>query len=330
MQIDANMQSPDIETAGELAANAEEMGFDGLWVTETTQSPYTLTTLMADATSSIDIGTGIAVAFPRSPMVTAYTAWDIQTLSDGRFNLGLGTQVKSHIMRRFSETWDSPGPRLRDYVRSLQSIWDSWANEEEVDYHGDFYEFDLCPPDWRPAPIDSPDVPIYVAGVNSFNIQLAGHLCDGLHIHPIHSPEYVEQEVLPNVARGAARADRDTDEVSLTATVFAVVGDDEATRDAARESVRRQISFYGSTRTYKRIFAVHGWEDVCDDLHELSVTGGWDEMPELVTDEMVETFSVEGRWDEIRDRIEERYTYVDRISLYTPFDGGEHWRGLVE
>lgn len=330
MQIDANLQSPDIEDAGELAATAEEMGFDGLWVTETTHSPFTLTTRMAEATSSVDIGTSIAVAFPRSPMVTSYTAWDVQNLSDGRFILGLGTQVKGHIERRFSEEWDSPGPRLRDYVRSLQSIWDSWVREEDVDYHGDFYEFDLCPPDWRPDPIDHPEVPIYVAGVNSFNIQLAGHLCEGLHVHPVHSPEYVEQEVVPDVTRGAARADRNPDDVSLTATLFAIVGDDEGTREAARESVRRQIAFYGSTRSYKRIFAVHGWEDICDDLHELSVTDRWEEMPELVTDEMVDAFSVEGRWDELRDVIEERYTHIDRVSLYTPFDGSEQWRALTD
>lgn len=330
MQIDAYLHSPAVESAGDLAATAEEMGFDGAWVTETTHSPFTLTALASDATSTIDVGTAIAVAFPRSPMVTAYTAWDLQSLSGGRFVLGMGTQVKGHVERRFDVTWDAPGPRLRDYVRALRAIWASWEREEGVDYDGDFYEIDLCPPDWRPDPIADPDVPIHVAGVNSFNCQLAGHLCDGLHVHPVHSPEYVAECVVPDLERGAARAGRDADDVSVVASALAVVGDDEETRAAARESVRRDIAFYGSTRTYERIFAVHGWEDVCGELHELSMAGRWDEMPDLVSDEMVAAFSVEGRWDEMRDRLEDRYAHVDRVSLYTPFDGEAHWRALVE
>jgi probable F420-dependent oxidoreductase len=252
MDIDANLNAPQLSEAGDLAVVAEEMGFDGVWVTERDHSPYTLSTQIAADTDTIDHGTGIAVAFPRSPMVTAYTAWDLAELSGARFILGLGTQVKGHIQRRFDAEWKSPGPQMRDYVRCLQHIWDAWAHEDEVDYHGEFYEIDSCPPDWRPDPIDHPDIPLYIAGVNDFNIQLAGHLCDGLHVHPVHSPEYIDQKVMPALERGAARADRDPEDVTLTTMLFAITGDTDAEREQAREAVRRQIGFYGSTRSYRR------------------------------------------------------------------------------
>lgn len=330
MQIDAKLESPPVDRAGPLAAEAERLGFDGAWITEQKHSPWTLATMMADHTESIDIGTAIAVAFPRSPMVSAYSAWDVQDLSDGRFLFGLGTQVKGHIQRRFGATWDEPGPRLREYVRVLRHIWEAWAEDGEVDFQGDYYTIDLCPPYWRPDPIDEPMVPVYVAGVNPFNLQLAGHLCEGLHVHPLHSPAYIEEEVLPYVEKGAARSERSLDDVTLATTTLAVTGTNEEQMDAAREEVRRQISFYGSTRTYRRIFEVHGWGSVVDELHELSVEGAWDEMPELVSDEMIATYAIEAPWDGIRDALEERYTHIDRVALYQPFRGEDHWRQVTE
>lgn len=330
MQIDAYVPSPEITDASDLAADAEAMGFDGLWVTETSRSPYTLMTLAADATAEIDVGSAISVAFPRSPMVTAYTAWDLQQLSDGRVNLGLGAQVKGHMERRFSVDfeWERPGPRLREYVEVLRHLWDAWESGDEIHYEGEFYEITLCPDQFRPEPIGRPAPELYVAGVNPFNLKLAGHLCDGLHVHPIHSPEYIEEVVRPNVETGAAIDDRDPDDVTLSAQLFAVTGSGDE-REAARESVRQQIGFYGSTRTYRTIFEVHGWGDVCETLHDLSTEGRWDELGEHVSDEMVDAFSVEADWPDLRDAIEERYDHLDRVSLYAPFDGGDRWRHLT-
>lgn len=330
MQIDAYLPEPDLSTVGPLAASAEEYGFDGLWVTETVHSPYTLLSLAADATAEIDVGSAIAVAFPRSPMVTAYTAWDLQQLSGGRLVLGLGSQVKGHMERRFAVDfeWERPGPRLREYVEAVTHIWEAWNSNEDVNYEGDFYEITLCPDQWTPEPLDGPAPELYVAGVNPFNLKLAGHRCDGLHIHPIHSPEYVEEIVVPNVRAGAEIGDRDPGEVTLSAQTFAITGQGDD-REAAREAVRQQIGFYGSTRTYRTIFDVHGWGDVCDTLHELAGENRWDELGEHVTDEMVEAFSVEGEWPELRDRLAERYEHVDRVSLYTPFDGGDRWQHLL-
>lgn len=330
MQIDANLMDPSIKDAGELAQTAEAIGFDGAWVTELTHSPFTTTTQMTTATENIDVGTAIALAFPRSPMVTAYTAWDLQNLSDGRFILGLGTQVKGHIERRFGMEWNSPGPRLREYVLALREIWDAWVDGRAPQFEGEHFSITLCPPDYRPEPPAVPDVPIYVAGVNEYNVRLAGELCDGLHVHPFHSPEYVEQEVVPNVAKGADSAGRSLDDVTLATSVMAVAGDTPEERDRAREEVREQIAFYASTRTYQTILDVHGWGDVCDQLHEYSVDDRWDEMPDLVSDDMVEAFSVEGRWDEVRERIEDRYDNIDRVAIYLPFDGGERWERLIE
>lgn len=329
MQIDANLMDPSVTEAGELAGTAEEMGFGGGWITELTHSPFTLTTRMAEHTDSMDVGTAIAVAFPRSPMVTAYTAWDLQQLTGGRFVLGLGTQVKGHVERRFSVDWDAPGPRLREYVEAIREVWAAWQEGRHPDYQGEHYSITLCPPDYVPDVPADPEVPIYVAGVNEYNVRLAGELCDGLHVHPFHSPEYVAEEVVPNVEAGAERAGRDLQDVTLATSTMAIVGDTEEERAEAREAVREDISFYASTRTYRTILEVHGWGDVCDDLHELSVEDRWDEMPDLVTDEMVDAFSVEGPLDELRDRLEERYDHMDRVALYTPFDGSEEWGRFV-
>ncbi|MFO7927625.1 MAG: TIGR03617 family F420-dependent LLM class oxidoreductase [Halobacteriota archaeon] len=331
MRIDAYTPSPEITEIGDIAAAAERMGFDGFWVTETKRSPYTLLTAAGSRTDDIDIGSAIAVAFPRSPMVTAYTARDIQQLTGGRLLLGLGAQVKGHMERRFSVEfeWEKPGPRLREYVQVLKHLWDVWESGGEVDFRGDFYEITLCPEDFRPEPSGDAPPEIYVAGVNPFNLKLAGDLCDGLHIHPINSPEYIEEVVVPNVEKGAAIGDRDPDEVTLSAQTFAITGRGEE-REKAREAVRQQIGFYGSTRTYRTIFDVHGWGDVSDTLHDLSTAGRWDELGEHVTDEMLEAFSVEADWPDLRAALEERYEHVDRVSLYTPFDGGDRWRHLLE
>jgi len=330
MQFDAYVPDADVTEVGDLAASAESMGFDGLWVTESSHSPYTQLTRAASETDAIEVGSAIAVAFPRSPMVTAYTAWDLQRLAGGRLVLGLGTQVKGHMERRFSVDfeWEKPGPRLREYVEVLQHLWDAWAGSGEVGYEGEFYEITLCPDQWTPDPLDAPAPEVYVAGVNPFNLKLAGHLCDGLHIHPLHSPEYVDEVVVPNVRAGADIGDRDPSEVTLSTQVMAITGD-EAERERARQHARQQIGFYGSTRTYERIFEVHGWADVVEDLHELSTEGRWDELPDLVTDEMLAAFTVEADWPDLREAVADRYDHVDRVSLYTPFDGGERWQALT-
>ncbi|WP_254838469.1 TIGR03617 family F420-dependent LLM class oxidoreductase [Natronomonas marina] len=325
MKIDTTLGDVPLNRVGELSKAAEETGFDGIWLTEIENNPFSTMALALEATSTVEVGSAIALAFPRSPMVTAYSAWNLQSDYGGRFTLGLGTQVKAHIERRFGMEWGSPGPRFRDYIRALRAIWEAWETRSELDYDGEYYSLDLCPPKFRPDASEEPAVPVFLGGVNEFNLQLAGAIGDGLHLHTFHSPTYVRDEIVPNLEAGAERSGSDPEDVSIVASVFAIPGETPADRAERREEVRRELSFYASTPTYRKVLEAHGWEDIGEELHELSTEDRWDEMAEVVTDEMVDTFSVSGPWDELRDRIEERYDRVDRAWVYTPFRGEDHW-----
>lgn len=329
MKFDANLGSVSLNKVGELASMAERIGFDGVWISELDRTPFIPSALAIEHTKNIDVGTAIALAFPRSPAVTAYTAWNLQSDSDGRFILGLGTQVKGHMERRFSVKWESPGPKLREYIRSLHAIWKAWQEEGDLDFHGNFYSFDLMPPAFSPDPIKNPDIPIYISAVNEYNLRTVGRLCDGVHIHPFHSMKYISKKILPNIKKGAKSARRNLDDISLSASVFAVTGRNGKEMNGMREFVRGQLSFYGSTRTYRSVFEMHGWGEVCDELHELSVNNRWKEMSELITDEMIDVFSVEARPSQLRKRLEERYDMLDRVSIYQPFQGEDFWKDVL-
>jgi len=329
MNIDCHISPEDITRVPELARRAEEVGFDGIWVSEQTHSPYTLLTLAAEATKHIDVGSAVALAFPRSPMVTAYTAWDIQQLADGRLNLGLGTQVKGHMERRFAVDfeWDEPGPRFREYVEALQHIWTAWQTDDEMAFEGEFYEITLCPDEWRPDASETTQPALFAGGVNPYNLKLAGHRCDGLNVHALHSPQYVREVVRPNLETGANIGNRDVEDVALSGSVFVITGDD---RSAAKEAVREEVAFYGATNTYRRLFEVHGWGEVCDTLCELAKQNRWDELSDCITDEMLSTFCVEADWPDLQDELEARYDgLLDRVTPVPCFDGTEKWNHLT-
>ena len=304
-----------------------------LWTAETGHDPYLPIALAAEHTDHIKLGTSIAVAFPRSPMIHAMTAWDLAQQSGGRFILGLGTQVRGHNKRRFGVNWSKPGPQLREMIQMIRAVWDCFQNGAKPAFKGEFYEFTLMTPFFNPGPIEHPDIPIYIAGVNPYICRLAGELCDGFHVHPLHSVEYVEQYVKPWIAEGAARAGRSAQDVKLASTCFTIVGDTEEERDALRQMVRSQISFYASTPAYKGVFGAHGWEDVAPRLTEKSRVGDWGGMAELITDEMLDVFSVTGTWEDIAEKMQRRYDGVlDRIGFYIPFQAGqdeERWRRVV-
>ena len=320
LRIDANVPGLSDETA-HAAERAERLGFDGVWTAETDRDAFLPHPIIADRTERIRHGTRIALAFTRSPMVLAYTAWDLARYSDGRFVLGLGTQVKAHNERRFSVEWESPGPRLREVVESLRHVFDVFRGEAELDYEGDHYSFSLMTETFDPGPIDHPEVPIYVAGVNEYNVRLAGELCDGLAMHPFNTPSYADDVIAPTVAEGAERGDRSLEDVALSASPFVVTGETEAERDRSREEVRRRIAFYGSTPTYHDVLEHHGWRSIGEELHELSREQRWDEMADLVTDEMVATFAIEAPPGELLARTRDVYGGVaDRVVL--PLDHG--------
>jgi probable F420-dependent oxidoreductase len=289
--------------------------------------------IAATATSRIKLGPEVALAFPRNPMVLAYTAWDLQRASNGRFILGLGTQVKAHNERRFSVKWDSPGPRLREYVLAIRAIWDCWQNGTKPRFEGQHYRFTLMTPFFSAGPIAHPNVPIWIAGVNTYMCELAGELCDGFHVHPFHSDRYLRDSLLPEIGRGLAKAGRKREDIVLATSAFVIAGDTDEELERAKDPVRMQIAFYASTRTYVRVLESHGWGDTCTRLNEKAAKGDWGGMASEITDEMLDVFAVTARWDDVAAKVKARYTGIlDRVALYLPFRPGadvDRWRQIV-
>ena len=323
MKLDVGMLTHDLKSIPAYARKVEALGFDCLWSSETQHDPYLPLAVAATATSQIKLGTAIAVAFPRSPMITAHIAWDLQNASGGRFILGLGSQVKGHNERRFSVKFESPGPKLREIVQALRAIWDCWQNGTRLNFKGRFYRFDLMTPFFAPGAIAHPKIPVYISGVNAYMCRVAGEVCDGLHVHPFNSPKYLREYVQPAVNEGMKTSGRTREDFTYVTSTFAVVGDTEGEIRANAQSVKQQIAFYGSTRTYEPVLATHGWQDLVPHLHRKSVEGDWKGMADLITDEMLNTYAVSGSYDTIGTRIKERYAgLLDRTSLYQPYQPG--------
>jgi probable F420-dependent oxidoreductase len=336
MKLDAALgtEGKYLKEVDRSARAAEDLGFTGLWTSQTKHDAFLPLAIAANETREIELGTSVAIAFSRSPMETAQAAWDLQYLSEGRFVLGLGTQVKAHITRRFSMPWDRPAARLREYIMAVRAIWASFQGEGELQFEGEFYRHTLMTPFFNPGPIDHPEIPVYIAGVNTRLATLAGEICDGFHVHPFHSPEYVRQTVKPAIAEGAEGVGRDPEEVTLATSAFVISSEKEAEAKEQRESVRAQISFYASTPTYRTVLEAHGWEEVGEQLGKLARDKRWDEMPGLVTDEMLGAFAVEATPDELGATLRERYTgLINRVTLYIPFVPDERdafWQTVVE
>ena len=323
MKLDVGMLTHDLKTIPDYARRVEAMGYDCLWSSETQHDPFLPLAVAASVTSKIKLGTAIAVAFPRSPMVHAQLAWDLQKASDGRFILGLGTQVKGHNERRFSVKFESPGPKMREIVLALRTIWDCWQNGTKLNFKGQFYRFDLMTPFFNPGPIEHPKIPVYIAGVNQYMCRIAGEVCDGLHVHPFNSPKYLREYVHPAVNEGLKTSGRKRETFTYITSTFVVVGDTDQEMALTRQSVKQQVAFYASTRTYEPVLAAHGWQDLAPALHRKSVEGDWKGMADLITDEMVDAFAVTGTYATIGQKIRERYTgLLDRTSLYQPWQPG--------
>jgi probable F420-dependent oxidoreductase len=317
MELEVYSFGHPLEHIGALARDAEQLGFSAMWFTESKHNPYLGCAVAATVTERLTVGTGIAVAFPRSPMVTAQAAWDLAGASDGRFILGLGTQVKAHIERRFSAPFDKPVPRLREYICALRAIFRAFQGEEKLSFDGDFYRFSLLTEFFSAGPIAHPDIPIYVAGVNRRICEMTGEVADGLHVHPFHSRDYLTSVVRPAIARGADRAGRDPAAIALACPVFMIVGDDEEEIEPQRSATRRQLAFYGSTRTYAPVFEQHGFGHAPGELHRLMARGELEAMERVITDEMLDLYAVTATWDELPQRLIERYDgVVDRVFPY--------------
>jgi probable F420-dependent oxidoreductase len=323
MKLDVGMLTHDLRSIPAYARKVEALGFDCLWSSETQHDPYLPLAVAASVTSTIKLGTAIAVAFPRSPMITAHIAWDLQHASNGRFILGLGSQVKGHNERRFSVKFESPGPKLREIVLALRAIWDCWQNGTKLNFKGEFYRFDLMTPFFAPGPIAHPKIPVYISGVNAYMCRVAGEVCDGLHVHPFNSPKYLREYVHPAVNEGLTKAGRRREDFTYATASFVVVGDTEEELRANSRAVKQQIAFYASTRTYEPVLAAHGWQDLVPHLHRKSVEGDWKGMADLITDEMLNTYAVVGSYDTIGVTLGERYAgLLDRTAFYQPYQPG--------
>ena len=293
----------------DLARDAEAAGFSGLVITESGRTAY-LACAAAALAAEIDLLTGVAVAFPRSPMVTASLAWELADATGGRFRLGLGTQVRAHIERRYSADFDPPGPRLREYVQAVRAIFRAFRGEEKLSFDGDFYSFSLLPGQWSPGPIDVPDPPIDVAAVNPWMLRMAGQEADGVHVHPLNTPTYLRETVLPNV-QAAGRT------VDVIVPCFTAPGDSEEERKQWWEMARVQVAFYGSTPNYAFIFEQLGREGTTERIREKQKAGDIGGMAAVIDDELLAHFCVAAPWDELSDRLVERYSGVaDRVVSY--------------
>lgn len=304
------------ETA-ELARSVQAAGFSGMLFTEQTQTPWMSIAAAATAAPALEFSTGIAVAFPRSPMVAAGLAWELAENTEGRFRLGLGSQVRAHVERRYGSEFDPPGPRMRDYVEAVKACFRAFRGEERLAHDGPYYELSLLPAMWAPRRHAYGDVKVDVSAVGPWMCRMAGEVADGVHVHPFHSLPYLENRLLPAVAEGAGRAGRDPAEVTLTVPVFAVPGDTPEERAPLLERARAQIAFYGSTKNYSFQFDDLGFEGTSARLNEKLKSGDIAGMAATISDEMLEHFALVAPWDEMADRLVERYQGIaTRLVMY--------------
>jgi probable F420-dependent oxidoreductase len=330
--LDAALAMDALDESAAVAKAAEEMGFAALWANETKHNPFIVLTLAAAATQHMLLGTAVAIAFPRSPTVTAHAAWDLAALSGGRFILGLGTQVKAHIERRFGVPWDRPVPKLREYVQTVRAVWRSWQEDAPLRIAGRFYSLSLMSPFFNPGPIAHPEIPVYIAGVNPLLCRLAGEIAQGFHAHPFHTASYLTSVVLPNIERGLRAAGRSRAAVQVYAPVFVAPGEIPGEVDAGVERARAEIAFYASTPSYRPVLRTHGWDDVADRLQKLAAQRRWSELGGQVPEAMLDALLVRGSWEEVGQQLRARYAGVlDRLACYRPFRISEiaHWRRLA-
>jgi probable F420-dependent oxidoreductase len=330
MRVETHLPIDDLRRIPEAVRRAEALGFDGVVVPETSHNPFMALALAAEHSTRLRLATSVAQAFVRSPTTTAYAAFDLQRLSGGRFHLGLGSQVKGQIERRFGMPWSAPAPRMKDYILAMREVWSCWQNGSPLNYQGTHFRLNVMTPNHRPNPLPAglsfPSVAI--AAVLPYMTRVAGEICDGVRLHAFATERYVQNVTLPNLKKGAARTGRSLESFEISGGGMIATGANAAAVAKAVEKTRWSIAFYGSTRTYTAVWEQHGWEETGRKLHELSVTNGWDRMPALITDEMVHTFAAVGTYEQIGDKILERFgTFANCISL--PFPAPEEEKLLL-
>jgi len=319
MRVDGGIGS-DLTRAAAQAEAQEALGYDGLWAAETNHDPFLALTLAAEHTQRIELGTGIAVAFARSPMTLAQTAYNLNAFAEGRLLLGLGSQIKAHITRRFSMEWSHPARRMREFILAMRAIWEAWASGSKLDFRGDFYQHTLMTPFFDPGPNPFGAPAVFLAAVGEHMTRVAGEVADGLLVHGFTTEAYLREVTVPAIAAGLDASGRTRPQFQCSLPAFVVTGATEEQLAAAANAVRQQIAFYGSTPAYRGVLEHHGWGDLQGELNALSKQGGWAEMGERIDDEMLRTFAVVAEPDHVAAELLARFgDVVDRISFYTPY-----------
>jgi probable F420-dependent oxidoreductase len=315
MPLDGALLPADLAETGAAARALEAQGFDGVLSFEGSHDPFLPLVAAAEHTARVRLTTAVAIAFARTPMLCAYLANDLQLLARGRFVLGLGTQIRPHVEKRFGQPWSRPNARMREFVRAVRAIWRAWDTGERLDFRGEFYAHTLMTPFFDPGPNPHGRPPIALAGVGTAMIAVAGEVADGWIVHPLNSPSYVRAQGLPALERGLARSGRVRRDVEIACQTIAMIGSTDAEVAAARTKAKAQIAFYGSTPAYRVVLEHHGWGHLQPELNRLSKQGGWAEMIGLVSDEMLDTIGVAGRPADVGRRLRTRNAWADRTSL---------------
>ena len=337
MKIDAWIGLPEAASSQELAGIGdrarmmEQDGYSGLLSAETSHDPFLPLALAAQHTERIELMTAIAVGFARNPMVLAHTAWDLQALSQGRFLLGLGSQIQAHITKRFSMPWSRPAARMEEMITAIRAIWEAWQTGERLNFRGEFYRHTLMTPMFSPGPIDVAPPPILISAVGPLMTKVAGRAADGLVCHAFQTAEYLRDVTMPNVQAGLAEAGRDRSDFEISMPVFVVSGfrEEEVAAQAAR--TRQQIAFYGSTPAYRGVLEHHGWGDAQTELNRLSKRGQWVEMGNVIDDDMLGAFAIVAEPHEVPGRIAERFGgTLDRLQFYAGVRDKDRWGPIIE
>jgi probable F420-dependent oxidoreductase len=332
--LDAALLSAGFDDIPTTARDIEARGYAGLWASEVAHDPFLQLLSAGQATERIQLGTAIAVAFARSPMTLAHTAYDLQRYTEGRFVLGLGTQIKAHVERRFSMPWSAPAARMREYIGALHAIWNAWQHRAPLRFQGEHYRHTLMTPMFSPPPHDFGPPPVYLAAVGPLMTRLAGEVADGLLVHGFTTERYLRERTLPALAEGLAAADRTRDQVAVTLPGLVVSGRTEEELARATAAVKATIAFYGSTPAYRPVLALHGWEALADELHALSIgrrEDKWTAMRDLIDDEVLATFAVVAEPDQVAAGVRSRFDgLVDRFSVYASYPAPlDLWDPLV-
>ena len=318
LKVDRGVMTRLAEVAG-AAREVEQLGYDGCWTAEISHDPFLPLTLAAEHTSKVELGTSIAVAFARNPMTVANVGWDLQEFSRGRLLLGLGTQIKPHIEKRFSMPWSRPVRRMREFVLAVQAIWDCWHNGTRLSFEGDFYTHRLMTPMFTPEPQPYGTPKILVAAVGELMTEMCGEVTDGMIAHAFTTKRYFDKVTIPALQRGLATSGRTRADVQMFCPVFVVTGTGEAEMAAAAAGTRKQIAFYASTPAYRKVLELHGWGELQTDLHRLLLDGRWDAMADLIDDEILETFAVVAPVDRLAAALTRRCDgIIDRVMVGLP------------